>query len=94
MIEWALIAFAIAAPTSAAATKMHAAHLEYKRREAERSSECPHAWSLWKEDEITKVWANPPGKNPVTRHIRHKRTCDMCGEIDYKTWNTSSAAWL
>ena len=94
MIEWALIAFAIAAPTSAAATKIHAAHLEHKRREAERSSECPHTWSTWEEDETTKVWAAPPGQYPKTSHIRHKRTCEMCGDIDYKTWDTYSAMWL
>ena len=94
MIEWALIAFVIAAPTSAAATKIHAAHLKHKRWETEKSLECPHVWSQWEEGKTTNVWASPPGSYPTTQHIRHKRTCEMCGDIDYKVWDTLSAEWL
>lgn len=93
MIEWALIAFAIAAPVSAAVTKIHAARLEHKRREAEKPLECPHMWNPWDKDATTKVW----GENteyPTTHHIRHKRTCELCGDIDYKTWDTSKSVWL
>lgn len=96
MIEWAILAFAITSPIATAAVKMHAARLKHKKWEAEQATVCPHVWTAWTKGRTTNIYLPGADHNtdrPWTRRTPYTRTCDMCGDIEIKTWDTKLNNW-
>jgi len=101
MTEWAILAAAITGAPSVAAVVVALIVSKHRKwadaRAAEAAREAAkhhHVWGMWEEHSVSN-WGSPFAPNQVAdTRTEFRRRCDVCGDIESKTWSERDRTWM